>query len=173
MRISLSPSSTHSHAGSRVSDDPEAAALYSRSYDFDRFDPEDVFLYRDVLEALPFDPGLNAFFLEEGFNAARLKRFRRKYAAPWFHAEGTVPSAEQEYFRLEDQRLLERMFYYLPPITRNRVQLHCQDMRSFREIAKMEGVSVASVRKSVKAGLKKLKTLILENRDLFYTDPGC
>ena len=67
----------------------------------------------------------------------------------------------EEIIRQEEIRRLYRAIAELTPLQRKRIYMLMDDM-NYTEIAREEGISIASVRQSVELALKKLRRLISE-----------
>ena len=77
-----------------------------------------------------------------------------------FHTNAATRCLEDDYFDALDQMDFIKVYDHLNETQKNRVWLYVMGGRTQTEIAEMEGVSIAAVHYSIKAGLKKLKKIL-------------
>ena len=134
--------------------------MEQKHYDFKRFTEEDLRLYREILESVPFDPELNAFFVEQYHKENRRRYRERRYlvkARLRFAGLSHVPSPEEELIRKETLFQLDDAMGRLHPRMRKRIILHYGQELPFAAIAKRERVSAAAVGQSVEKGVRRLR----------------
>lgn len=142
-----------------------------QQYDYNRFTREDVLLYGEILDSLPFDPELNRFFVEQYHRENRLRYRERRYltneSSLSRRSAPHLPSAEQEYLRAEMLGELEQALLYLSPRIRERIILRCQYGLTYAEIAEKMHCSESAAAQSVKSGIRRLRLILRAGKTCF------
>lgn len=130
-------------------------------YPYSRFCEEDIEMYWEILEELPYDPALEQFFLEEGETDRRMKKADRRHIAPipldFLDIFQSAPSAEDGYFLEERNEKLRSAMETLTPVQYDRTHGVFFGEKSLMEIAEEESVSEGAVRHSVERAIRQLR----------------
>lgn len=126
------------------------------TYDWTLFTAEDYRLYREILEASPYDPELARFFYEQKRTENRLQRqeSRHRSQVSLSSALNVLDEGIENIPRMEE---IEEAFLELPERDRARLSAHLMGLRK-KEIALAESVSLSSVGRSIKRARKQVRT---------------
>ena len=130
-------------------------------YQYSKFSKEDLKMYKGVLEQLPYDAALEAFFVEQGALNRRIKQQDKRRIAliPLESIDNyTVrQSAEDEYFLLANNRKLHDAMERLTPEQFVRTHEVFFEGKTISQIAKRDSMWEGSVRHCVDRALKQLR----------------
>lgn len=130
-------------------------------YQYSKFSKEDLKMYREVLEELPYDEALEAFFIEQGAIKRRIKQQDKRHIAPisleYLDNFTMRQSAEDEYFLLVSNRKLHAAMESLTSEQFERTHELIFEGKRISQIAEEDAKSKSAVRNCVYRAIKKLR----------------
>ena len=128
------------------------------AYDWTLFTAEDYRMYREILEASPYDPELARFFYEQKRTENRLKRQEARHRSnrSLSSALNGLDEGIENIPRMEE---IKEAFSELPVRDSARLAAHLMGIRK-KEIALAESVSLSSVGRSIKRARKQIRTYL-------------
>ena len=130
-------------------------------YQYSKFSKEDLKMYREMLEQLPYDAALETFFIEQGALDRRIRQQDKRHIAPipleYIDNYTMRQSAEDEYFLLASNRKLYEAMERLTPEQFERTHELFFEGQKISQIADRKAKSKSSVRNSVYRALKQLR----------------
>ena len=124
------------------------------AYDWSFFSAEDYRLYKDILEAAPYDPELARFFYEQKRYGSRIRKQEERHRSP------LIPSADPDALEegienVPPMREIREALNELTEPERRRFAAHLSGF-SIKDIAVSENVSVSSVVRSIKRARRRI-----------------
>ncbi len=130
------------------------------AYDWSLFSTEDYRLYKDTLEASPYDPELARFFYEQKRYGSRIRKQEERHRS--LVSSSADPDALDE--GIENVPPMQEIREALNELTgteRRRFTAHLSGF-SKKDIAVSENVSVSSVVRSIKRARKRIWMFLYE-----------
>ena len=130
-------------------------------YQYSKFSKEDLKMYREVLEQLPYDAELEAFFIEQGALDRRIRQQDARHIAPipleYIDNYTMRQSAEDEYFLLANNKKLHDAMERLTPEQFERTYELFFEGKTTSQIAERDSKWEGSVRHCMDRALKRLR----------------
>ena len=130
-------------------------------YQYSKFSKEDLKMYREVLEQLPYDVEVEAFFNEQGALDRRIRQQDARHIAPipleYIDNYTMRPSAEDEYCLLASNRKLHDAMARLTPEQYERTYELFFEGKTISQIAERDSKWEGSVRHCMDRALKQLR----------------
>ncbi len=130
------------------------------AYDWSLFTAEDYRLYRDILEASPYDPKLARFFYEQKREENRFRKQETRHRS-LRSLSSALSEQDQELENIPRMEEIWEALSELPGPEFRCFTAHLNGMRK-KEIALAENVSLSSVGRSIKRARKRIRIFLYE-----------